>query len=256
VKQASFMRHYWPQRIRRSLGRFTDWHWRYRHLDYFRLLSAVIGSVFLIVGPCAAAENADNSLLVYAVSLHLASATQKWSGYGIYLGNGLIITAAHVVGHAWMTKPSAVIGGREYPARVVKEGDFEHTDLTLLAVDQERLPVSLRLRRNPLCSQLPWPGQDVITVMPEGTARSHIISPTRLPVGVRKFDTVIGDVAGTGNSGSGVFDANHRCLLGIMSRKISQNLALSDGRKTTRDIAKYFVPASAISDFIPAGLRF
>jgi hypothetical protein len=34
-----------------------------------------------------------------------------------------------------------------------------------------------------------------------------------------KFSTLIADVATTGNSGSGVFDPNHECLLGIMSRK-------------------------------------
>jgi hypothetical protein len=32
---------------------------------------------------------------------------------------------------------------------------------------------------------------------------------------------VISDVATTGNSGSGVFDAGQKCLLGIMSRKIT-----------------------------------
>jgi hypothetical protein len=36
----------------------------------------------------------------------------------------------------------------------------------------------------------------------------------------RKFSTLISDVATTGNSGSGVFDAGNKCLLGIMSRKI------------------------------------
>jgi hypothetical protein len=74
---------------------------------------------------------------------------------------------------------------------------------------------------------------------------------------VRKFNTVIADVATTGNSGSGVFDADRRCLLGIMSRKISLSRVRPETGKTeTTDIAKYFVPASTIAAFIPAELHF
>ena len=181
---------------------------------------------------------------------------QTWGpGYGIYLGKGLFLTAAHVVGRAWMTRPKVVIAGQDYPTRVVKEGSFEGTDLTLLAVDEDLLPMRLRLRQSSLCKQPPWPGEQIVTVVPEGTVRSHVIAPERLPADVRKFSTVIGDVARTGNSGSGVFDVQHRCLLGIMSRKISQLRARPDtGKSETRDIAKYFVPASEIAAFLPADL--
>ena len=58
-----------------------------------------------------------------------------------------------------------------------------------------------------------------------------------------QFHTLIADVASTGNSGSGVFDPNRKCLLGIMSAKFTT----IDGK----DIAKYFVPAREIRDFIP-----
>ena len=200
------------------------------------------------------AEISDDTLLAYAANIQLSSPQGTWSGYGIYLGKGLFITAAHVVGRAWMTRPKVVIAGQEYPTRVVKEGSFEGTDLTLLSIEESLLPMRLRLRRNTLCKEPPRPGQQVVTVVPEGTARSHIIAPARLPVGARKFSTVIADVARTGNSGSGVFDAQQRCLLGIMSRKISQSRTRPDTGKTeTRDIAKYFVPASEIAAFLPAG---
>jgi hypothetical protein len=65
-----------------------------------------------------------------------------------------------------------------------------------------------------------------------------------------KFTTLIADVATTGNSGSGVFDPSHKCLLGVMSRKIVSQTTEGD-----KDIAKYFVPATAIRDFLPAELR-
>ena len=214
------------------------------------------GLVFGFGSEGVRAEISDDTLLAYAANIQLSSPQGTWSGYSIYLGKGLFITAAHVVGRAWMTRPKVVIAGQEYPTRVVKEGSFEGTDLTLLSIEESLLPMRLRLRRNTLCKHPPWPGQQVVTVVPEGAVRSHIIAPERLPVGARKFSTVIADVARTGNSGSGVFDAQQRCLLGIMSRKISQSRTRPDTGKTeTRDIAKYFVPASEIAAFLPAGTK-
>ena len=82
-------------------------------------------------------------------------------------------------------------------------------------------------------------------------SESHIVSPQVLPVTLRaKFSTLIGDVATTGNSGSGVFDLAHRCLLGIISGKFTSHATEGD-----KEIAKYFVPAAAIRDFMPVELR-
>ena len=202
------------------------------------------------------AQVPDDALLVYAVSIH-RTPIQSWPGVGIYLGKGLFITAAHVVGTGWLTRPKVAIGGQEYPTLIVKEGSLDTTDLTLLSVDESRLPLRLSLRRNPLCSNAPTAGESIITVIPGATARSHVMAPERLPINVRKFNTVIADVATTGNSGSGVFDADRRCLLGIMSRKISLSRVRPETGKTeTTDIAKYFVPASTIAAFIPAELHF
>ena len=166
---------------------------------------------------------------------------QSWGpGYGIYLGNGLFITAAHVAGRTWFTRPKIAIAGQEYPTRVVKAGSLDEIDLTLLSVDDKLLPLQLRLRRNPLCSDPPRPGQEVITVVPEGTARSRIIAPERIPISVRRFNTAIVDVAKTGNSGSGVFDAQRKCLLGIMSRKISQTAKRLERQNETRGYCQIF----------------
>jgi len=201
-------------------------------------------------------QSTDDSLLVYAVNIH-QTPMQSWGpGYGIYLGKGLFITAAHVAGRTWLTRPKVTIAGTEYPTKVIKAGDFETIDITLLSVDERLLPSRLALRRNPLCTKPPLPGEPVITVVPEGTARSRILSPQRLPENARRFDTVIADVDQTGNSGSGVFDDEKKCLLGIMSRKISEyRTASATGKRELHDIAKYFVPASAIAQFIPTELR-
>ena len=133
-----------------------------------------------------------------------------------------MITAAHVVGPVARTKPNVRIAGMDLPAHAIKEGNFERVDLTLLSIDEQKLPIYLQMRRMPLCDNQPWPGEPVIVAIPEGTARSHVMLPALLPANVQKrFSTVIRDVATTGNSGSGVFDAGQKCLLGIMSRKIT-----------------------------------
>jgi hypothetical protein len=58
------------------------------------------------------------------------------------------------------------------------------------------------------------------------------------------------------NSGSGVFDAGNKCLLGIMSRKICVKPKGKDAEGEEKDIAKYFEPASKIRAFIPTEYRF
>jgi S1-C subfamily serine protease len=201
------------------------------------------------------AEGSDEFLRTYAVKV-LQHPRQSWTGSGIYLGDGLVITAAHVVNPASVTKPTVLFDNLELPTTVVKEGDYEDIDLALLSVDENRLPFNLRVRRMSLCENQPSVGERVIVAVAESTANSHVISPDFLSEDLRnKFSTLIGDVASTGNSGSGVFDANRRCLLGIMSRKISGRLT-SDPQGEPKDLAKYFVPASTIRSFIPAEYHF
>jgi hypothetical protein len=201
-------------------------------------------------------DETDDSLRAYAVNI-VRDPPQEWTGYGIYLGNGLVITAAHVVGRFSKTKPSVRFGALLLPSKLIKEGSLEGADLTLLSIDEEQLPVSLRLRRMPLCENAPWVGEPVIVAVPEGTARSRIMSPFLIPkVHRTRFSTVIPDVATTGNSGSGVFDATRKCLLGIMSRKIEVRSIGADGNIVPKDIAKYFVPASTIRGFISTEHRF
>jgi Trypsin-like peptidase domain len=204
----------------------------------------------------AQTDPADDSLRLYAVNI-VQDPPQPWPGYGIYLGKGVVITAAHVVGSAARTKPRVRIAGMDLPAHAIREGSFERVDLTLLSIDEQKLPIYLQMRRMPLCEKPPWAGEPVIVAVPEGTARSRIMSPQWLPSDVRtKFPTVIRDVATTGNSGSGVFDAGQKCLLGIMSRKIFVRPASADKEHEQKDIAKYFVPASTIRAFIPTEYRF
>jgi hypothetical protein len=84
---------------------------------------------------------------------------------------------------------------------------------------------------------------------------SRALLPSNIPA---KFQTVIRDF-GPGNSGTGVFDVKEKCLLGIISRKISGVEIKQVNGQTVRepvDMAKYFVPASEIASFMPPDIRF
>jgi hypothetical protein len=210
--------------------------------------------------PPTSAQNAsdDTDLKQFAVHIN-RTPRQPWPGYGIYLGAGLVITAAHVPGDVAETKPHVVIAGEDLPAALVKQGSLDDVDLTLLSIDATKLPVRLQMRRMPLCERPSYAGEAVVTAIPERIARSRVLPPAAIPRDLRRrFGTVIGDVATTGNSGSGVFDLENKCLLGIMSRKISVGRRSDEPGAPARtiDIAKYFVPANVIKAFIPSGVSF
>ena len=198
------------------------------------------------------AQNLDDALRVYAVKVIRTPPQSNRSliSSGVYLGRGAIITAAHVVG----PNLRVVIAGQELPADVIKLGSSETTDLALLSVDQTHLPVSLLLRRNPLCKEPPKIRDTVIVVVPGGTARSRIIS--------RNGSNNFIDVSTAGDSGSGVF--HHKgCLLGILNAKISDfyyrmenGLMVRDLGRGSIEAAKHFVSVSEIVKFIPPEFRF
>ena len=168
------------------------------------------------------------------------------SATAIYLKPGLVVTAAHLTVN-WAADLSVHIAGTVLPANLVKQGEVEEVDLSLFSVDDRKLPERVARIQASLCQAPPWPGDPVIVVDQAGATRSHIVAPQILPLEFRsKFWSLIGDVDSTGNSGSGVFDPNRKCLLGIMSRKF-----VVDGR----DVAKYFVPANEIREFIPIERR-
>jgi hypothetical protein len=207
----------------------------------------------------AHAQTPADSLRAYAVNVVKTPPFQKqFTGYGVYLGQGFILTAAHVVGH-WpvFTHPRVRVAGQDLPAKVIKKGSFEQIDLALLSVDQARLPVSLRLRRNPLCTQPPAVGMDVIDVTPEAITRLQVISPLVIPAALRKrFDTLI---TRPQESGSGIFDAERKCLLGIASAKVEKyRQQIANGKPTwwPDGFAGYFVPAAQIATFLPADVRY
>jgi hypothetical protein len=207
--------------------------------------------VFLTLGALAAANAQannppDDSVHIYAVEM-LQGSEQRVAGAGIFLGKGLVITAAHVAGpdHAGVR-----IDGVNLPANMIKRGTFETADLALFSVEEETLPISYRLLGLPLCQTPPRVSAPVIVVAPQGSTRARIASPLLLPpIDRTRWSTLIDDVETSGKSGSGVFDAEKKCLLGILSAKITNNVE-------HKDIGTFFVSASTIQSFVPDWARW
>jgi hypothetical protein len=164
-------------------------------------------------------------------------------GSAINLNSGLIITAAHLTSAD--ANMGVLMAGGAFPATVVKQGKFEDVDLTPLSVDPQKLPARVVRIQTPLCEAPGSPGDPVLVVNYDSAARSHIISPQTLPGIQSKFHTLVA-ARPQGRSGSGVFEPNHKCLHGIMSRAL-----LRDGK----EIATYFLPADETSSRRSSGGR-
>ena len=139
------------------------------------------------------------------------------------------------------------------PAKVLKQSEIDDADLALLSVDQSLLPISLQLRRNPICHEPLVPGANVAIVLPESIMHSQIISPQLIAAPYReKFYSLTKDL---GRSGFRVFNVQKKCLLGIISRKIPKVSYHKEGRNIVVQpdgFAGYFVP---VFDFIPPEFR-
>jgi hypothetical protein len=232
---------------------------RFRCMAMARL-AICVGSLIIIqmLGVANAQAPGDDSLRIYAVNVAKTRPFKDEAiGYGIYLGQGTVLTAAHVVGHwPFFTRPRVLVAGLDLPAKVLKNALNEQTDLALLAVDEARLPVSLRLRRNPLCHRPPMLGMEVIDVVPERTSRTRIISALSISPALRNnFDTLVDNVE---VSGSGIFDAQRKCLLGIASAKVVKfKNQMQNGHVVyiPAGFAGYFVSAAKIAKFLPENLH-
>ena len=214
--------------------------------DYQAGLKATAANVF------APGDTSEDELRIYAVNIvRKVPFRDPFIGYGIYLGQGTVLTAAHVIGR-WpsYTRLRVIIAGQDLPAKVVKYISPDDIDLALISVDAERLPISLRLRRNPFCKGPTPIGAGVVVAYPEKSVRSQIISPLLVAPQFRsKFNTLITEPQG---SGSGVFRADRKCLLGIMSRRVTKYVAKNEGPfrvARPNGWAGYFVPVSALAKF-------
>ena len=151
------------------------------------------------------------------------------------------------------------VGGqdRDLPAKLIKRGSFEDIDLSLLAVEEAELPVSLLLRRNPLCEGSAKLGMEVVNVTPEGNQSNSLDIAT---VNCTKPSKQAGHSDKDARKiWLGIFDAERKCLLGIVSAKVKKyKFQTAKGTVAYLEdaFAGYFVPTSKISDFMPPDLHF
>jgi hypothetical protein len=223
-----------------------------------RLLSTCVLILLAADFSRAQAQEFDDDFKIYAVNVVKTPPLEKeFVGFGIFLGNGKVLTAAHVVGN-WptVTHPRVRVAGLDLPATVVKIGSLDDTDLALLSVDETQLPMALRLRRNPLCKVAPPFGARALVVYPERIAATRTISPAFIAPKYRaRLSSLIAEPQG---SGAGVFLPDRHCLLGIISMKVQK---FSYRRQYGRLVASpagwagYYVPTSAIAAFLPPESR-
>src|SRR5260370_28927016 len=119
----------------------------------------------------------------------------------MYRGEGLMMRGGDVIGSECRPEHIVRSAGMDLPAKTIRQSPFELRDLALLSVDEQRLPIYLRMRRMPLCEKAPWVGEPVIVAIPEGTARSRIMSPSLVPPPYPTMSsTLTTDVATTATS--------------------------------------------------------
>jgi len=174
-------------------------------------------------------------------------------GSGIYLGGGLVLTAAHVVQvDPASNRVTVLLDGRRIDATQVFDGQADGVDLALLLIPAASLPPA---RQNQaaveICSDNPEPSRPA-QVAALGAVSNAFTIPTPLnsdgPTDTGQWTNILATGFKPGSSGGGVFDPRHGCLWGILSVEMS-GPAKSTGRRL--DLTA-FVPASRIAPFLQA----
>jgi hypothetical protein len=168
--------------------------------------------------------------------------------HGVYLGDGLVITANHVAGE----QPSVQMAGRTMPAEVLKRGNGD-VDLALLSIRQH-LPKWLNYPKLKLCAEHPQAGDAVSVVLPEGALPSEVLSlfDLRVPVPAGLQKDLIRYLPAA-DSGTPVFSTKQACLAGLISHKLTEAQTTTiNGHQVVEkhDVAFYFQPASEIRSFL------
>jgi len=167
-------------------------------------------------------------------------------GSGVYLGNGLVLTAAHVV-KVDPANPvsSVVLDGWKTDAKLVALGQGA-VDLALLRVDPAELSRQRRdMKPLDICALGTAPNQPVVVAAQGAISLSKTVgAPIRSTTLNGDWSDILATGYGHGASGGGVFDAAKGCLAGILIIE-----ATAPGIELTQ-----FVPAPEIAVFL-AGRR-
>lgn len=163
-------------------------------------------------------------------------------GSGIFLGDGLILTAAHVIApDPKVTKVSVILDGWRTDAQLLAKAPGG-VDLALLKIAPDE--ISLLRRQLPpvaLCAGGMTPNQPVIVAAQGNVTLSRTVgAPVRSNTLNGDWRTILATGYSHGASGGGVFDAQQGCLAGILIIE-----AVGDGVELTE-----FLPSDKIAAFV------
>jgi len=169
-------------------------------------------------------------------------------GSGVYLGNGLVLTAAHVLALADPANPNATVSldGWQTGAKLVATGQ-NGLDLALLKIDPAELSRARReMKPLDICTIGTVPDQSVLVAAQGQVSTSKTVGgPINAPNLKGDWTSLLAGAYTEGASGGGVLDALKGCLAGIIIVEWSGKSGLA---------MTQFVPAAQITPFL-AGKR-
>ena len=164
-------------------------------------------------------------------------------GSGVYLGDGLVLTAAHVIKvDPGNPVSSVILDGWKTDARLVATGN--ELDLALLKIDPAELSRQRR-EMSPVatCAANTAANQPVVVAALGTVTLSKTVGfPINAPALKGDWTNILATGYTHGASGGGLFDANKGCLAGIVVIE-----ATAPGVEFTQ-----FVPAPQIAGFVAA----
>jgi hypothetical protein len=170
-------------------------------------------------------------------------------GSGVFMGDGLVLTAFHVVKYEPDNpKVTVLLDGWRRDGTLVSDGQKENVDLALIKLPPDQMSDGRRAQaRVAICAANPGPSQPVV-VAAMGTVSDTVTIPSPITSDLQTgtWTNILATGYHQGRSGGGVFDPKQGCLWGILAFELSGH-AKPDGRLL--DLTA-FVPAAKIAPFL------
>lgn len=170
-------------------------------------------------------------------------------GSGVLLGDGLVLTAAHVVKYNPQDpKVTVVMAGWRVSGTLAAIGGPDSVDLALVKTPRGAVPMALRdLEPVAICSRNPAINTPVIVAaVGEISAAMTAATPAKPRGPDNAWTNMLTTPYHQGSSGGGVFDAGEGCLAGVLIEEVSGHV-----RPDAPFIdVTVFVPASDIAAFM------
>jgi hypothetical protein len=145
-------------------------------------------------------------------------------GSGVLLGDGLVLTAAHVVKYNPQDpKVTLIMAGWRVDGTLAAIGGPDSIDLALVKTSRAAIPVALRdLAPVTICSHNPGISTPVtVAALGEVSAAMTVATPAKPRGPDNAWANMLTTPYHQGASGGGVFDAREGCLAGVLIEEVS-----------------------------------